>query len=444
MNEYFCRMPYKSMQYTLKCALTIFVFCETLLISGSAKPLLPHSNKKWVVVIDAGHGGKDPGCHGEKFKEKDIALAVSLKLGHYIEENDKNVTVVYTRITDEFIALNERADIANRNHADFFICVHCNASPDKSAFGSATYVMGLYKSQGNLEVSKRENSSVLYEKDYKKTYNGFDPNSPEGNILFSMYQNTYLAQSLDLSAKIQKEYVSKAERTDNGVKQAGFLVLWKTTMPSLLTEIGFLTNPKEEEYIGSAKGQSKIAECIFFALQQYIDEKEGFAFNAGDYNTASKPDSETVKDTISTSPDTSAKIANKSKEAGKSIKPFNGATQHSADDAKKDTVAGKIKESVKVLHTDTTAKNTAIKSSADTSQLIYKVQILVSSKSIPMHDARFKNVSGVEMYMDKGIYKYTTGHLNSKEDAIKLLTDLRNKGFKDAFVVAFKGKNRAK
>jgi len=427
------------MQYTAKCALIAFVFCETLLISGFSKPVFPYGKKKWVVVIDAGHGGKDPGCHGKRFKEKDVALSVALKLGKYLEENNKDVKVIYTRTTDVFIPLNERADIANRNHADFFICVHCNASRDKTAFGSATYVMGLYKSEGNLEVSKRENSSVLFEKDYKKTYDGFDPNSDEGNILFAMYQNMYLAQSLDLAAKIQKEYVNKAARTDNGVKQAGFLVLWKTAMPSLLTEIGFLTNPAEESYIGSQKGQNKIAQCLFYATQEYIDEKEGVTFNAKDFTfTADKQDTAT-EDTSNSTADTSSSI--NEGDTGKTnpvpvkqmeVKQPAPAAPGNAD---------KMKEAIKGLHADSARINTT-KYIDDSTKIVYKVQIASSSQPIAMDDSRFKDIPDVEMYFDKTTYKYTAGHLYKLDDATKLQNKLRDRGFKDAFLIAFKGKNR--
>jgi N-acetylmuramoyl-L-alanine amidase len=481
-------MPHKSIQYTVKCALLAFVFCETLLISATAKPLTPQITKKWVVVIDAGHGGKDPGCHGVKYNEKDVALAVALKLGHLLEANDDNVKVIYTRTTDVFIPLNERAEIANRNHADFFICVHCNASPDKTKYGAATYVMGLYKSEGNLEVSKRENSSVLYEKNYKQTYNGFDPNSDEGNILFAMYQNAYLAQSLDLSTKIQKEYSGQAGRTDNGVKQAGFLVLWKTTMPSLLTEIGFLTNPEEESFIGSQKGQNKIAQCLFFALQQYIDEKEGTTFNADDFKLApTKSDSIPVKSTTVETPDTSAKVAPIDTIKAVVVKPQPTPVKQIKATTPKD--ADKMKASLKILHPDTTANvaekqapdttthkaiksivdttankpikkspdltahktvkltvdsttHKSIKIAADSTKIIYKVQIVLSPKPLEMSDARFNNVQDVEMYIDKGMYKYTSGHFTTLDEAVRLQAKLRAQGFKDCFVVAFKGKNR--
>jgi len=488
MNEYFCRMLYKSMQYTAKCALVALVFCETLLITGYAKPLSSYSKKRWVIVIDAGHGGKDPGCHGLQFKEKDVALSVSLKLGRLLKENDPTVKVIYTRTTDEFIPLNERAEVANRNHADFFICVHCNASPDKTKFGSATYVMGLYKSEGNLEVAKRENSSVLYEKNYKQTYDGFDPNSPEGNIIFSMYQNMYLEQSLDLSAKIQKGY-SAAGRTDNGVKQAGFLVLWKTTMPSLLTEIGFLTDPDEEQYLGSQEGQNKTAESIFFAVEQYIDEKTDVAFNAKDFKLLSNhPDSLSSGDSTKVSPDTSSKKAHvDSVRTKNNLKSPPVSSQNHRTHLHKDTStsAAKIRESIKALHADSmtnasvisqkdttntilknrssstnaivknqkdstkivvknqsNATNAVVKNQTDSTGIIYKVQIVTSSTPLATDNPRFKGIQGVEMYVDKSIYKYTVGHFNNLDAAVQLQFQLRNKGFDGAFVVAFKGSNR--
>lgn len=420
----------KSIHYTVKRILLTFVFCETLLISAIATPSLQHQNKKWVIVIDAGHGGKDPGCHGLKYKEKDVALAVALKLGRLIEENDTNVKVIYTRSTDVFIPLNERAAIANRNHADFFICVHCNASPDKTKYGSATYVMGLYKSEGNLEVSKRENASILYEKDYKQTYGGFDPNSDEANILFAMYQNAYLAQSLDLAAKIQKEYSTLAKRTDNGVKQAGFLVLWKTSMPSLLTEMGFLTNPQEELYLGSQRGQTKIAESIFFALQQYIDEKEGVTYNASDFILPPlQPDSTRVDDTAVSSP---PQIAHRDSGTLHTEKPESNPGKIMPQNA------SNMKTSVKVLHPDSATANVM----SDTTQIVYKVQIASSPTPLPMDSAQFKNAPDIEMYMYDSKYKYTSGHFTLLEDAVKLQANLRAEGFKDAFIVAFKGKTR--
>lgn len=254
-----------------------FVLLGAILLASFAPYIKPEGKKFGIrtIVIDAGHGGKDPGCHGAVHNEKTVALNVALKLGKYIEENFKDVKVVYTRKTDIFVELGERAAIANRAKADLFICIHCNASPNKAAFGSETYVMGLHKTKGNLDVAKRENASILLEDDYKAKYDGFDPNSDEGAIIFTLYQNAYLEQSLNLASKIQHEFKSKAGRVDKGVKQAGFLVLWKTAMPSLLTEIGFLTNPEEEKFLGSDKGQDYIASALFRAFRSYKNEVEG-------------------------------------------------------------------------------------------------------------------------------------------------------------------------
>jgi N-acetylmuramoyl-L-alanine amidase len=239
-----------------------------------------------TVVIDAGHGGKDPGCHGNKYKEKDIALAVALKLGGYIEENMKDVKVVYTRKTDVFVDLQERAEIANRAKADLFICIHCNSACvrdkktrrdvcNEEAIGAETYVMGIKNEKGKLDVAKRENSAILLEDNYVKKYNGFDPNSDESYIIMSMFTDTYLSQSLNFAQKIQNQYATRVGRTDKGVKRASLWVLWRTYMPSVLTEIGFLTNPEEEQFLGSDRGQDYVASGIFRAFREYKDELEG-------------------------------------------------------------------------------------------------------------------------------------------------------------------------
>lgn len=216
--------------------------------------LLRLQDKVKTVCIDPGHGGNDPGCHGASVHEKNIALAIGLKLGKLIETHFPDVKVVYTRKTDIFIELHKRAEIANKADADLFICIHCNAGPE-AANGSETYALGLHKSEANLAVAKRENEAVLLEDDYKTHYEGFDVNSPEGSIIFSLYQNTYLNRSLSFAAKCQKYFGTDAARYNRGVKQAGFLVLWKTAMPAVLIETGFLTNRAEEKYLMDADNQ---------------------------------------------------------------------------------------------------------------------------------------------------------------------------------------------
>ncbi len=225
-----------------------------------------------TVVIDAGHGGKDPGALGKHSREKDITLAIALKLGHYIHQYMPDVKVVYTRKTDKFIPLYKRAEIANKNHADIFISIHCNSNTSSKPYGVETYVLGLHKNAANLAVAQKENAAILYE-DNPKEYDGFD-NSPESYIAMSLFQSPYLKESLDLATKIEQQVHNRAGRKARGVFQAGFLVLWRTTMPSVLIETGFLSNPKEEAYLLSKKGQTYIASAIFRAFRAYKTEFE--------------------------------------------------------------------------------------------------------------------------------------------------------------------------
>jgi N-acetylmuramoyl-L-alanine amidase len=227
-----------------------------------------------TVVIDAGHGGKDPGCVGQFIKEKDVALSVGLKLGALIQEYYPKVKIVYTRKDDTFIELHRRATIANGAKADLFISIHVNAA-SSAAFGAETYVLGLHRTKDNLAVAKRENAAVSLEADYKKIYDGFDPNSIEDNILIAMMQSAYLDQSLEFAGFVQKYLVNHSGRHDRGVRQAGFLVLVRTTMPSVLVELGFASNPEEEKYLGSKTGQEKLAEALFMAFADYKKHREG-------------------------------------------------------------------------------------------------------------------------------------------------------------------------
>ena len=236
----------------IKKVFCIFMIPSLLHVSANAQMKSDESGYKIkTIVLDAGHGGYDSGCRGKFSNEKDVTLAIALKAGEEIKKNFPDIKVVYTRTTDQFIELYERAEIADQNHADLFISFHCNANRNHDAYGTETWLMGLHKSDDNLEVSKRENDVVLLEDNYKQNYDGFDPNSPEGYIILSMNQNAHLDQSIDLASKIQDQFKSQG-RFNRGVKQAGFLVLWRTTMPSVLVETGFLTNPTEEKYLNSS------------------------------------------------------------------------------------------------------------------------------------------------------------------------------------------------
>lgn len=241
---------------------------------NSSVTFRPAEFKLETIVIDPGHGGKDPGTMGKKSKEKDVALKISLKLGAYIEKNYPNVKVIYTRKEDKYVALDERAEIANRNKAQLFICIHANSVPGAPAHGTETFVMGLHKDKGNFEVAKRENSVILMDENYEQRYEGFDPKSPESYILFTLSQSAYHESSLRFAQKVENQFKTKAGRVSRGVKQAGFLVLWRTAMPSVLIETGFLSQSKEESFLLSDEGQDMIASGIYRAFKEYKTEIE--------------------------------------------------------------------------------------------------------------------------------------------------------------------------
>jgi N-acetylmuramoyl-L-alanine amidase len=395
-----------------------------LIISSSFQP----ASKRYTlrkVVIDAGHGGHDTGCLGMSAKEKDIALSLALKLGKLIEENFADVKVIYTRKTDVFIELHQRAEIANNAKADLFICIHCNSAChyDKKARkvkcneesdGAETWVMGLHKSEANLEVAKRENEVVLMEKDYQKKYDGFDPNSPEANIIFSLYQDTYVDQSLKLASFVQDE-MKKAGRDSRGIKQAGFLVLYRTYMPGILIETGFLSNKAEEKFLSSAYGQEIMANSIFNAFKAYKNSVEyGEPEKASDTSNQSmkiqpKIDPLPVKDSAAKTKIDTASLYNP-----KSEKP-------------------KVADTVKV-NPDTAT----IKQQTNRSQYYFSVQLILSPTQLPANSERFKGIENTNEELDNGFYKYTVGHFSRFDEAVVIQNKMRQHGFKDCFIVGYK------
>ncbi len=344
-----------------------------------------------TVCIDAGHGGHDGGCQGPNSQEKHVALAIALKLGKHIEENFKDVKVVYTRKTDVYLKLYERAAVANRANADLFICIHANAAENKSALGTETFVMGLHKSEANLKVAKRENSAILMEDDYKTNYSDFDPNSPESYIVLTMTQNAFIDQSLSFAAKIQTQFTDRVGRKNRGVKQAGFLVLHQTSMPSVLIETGFLTNVEEEKFLVSNIGQDYMASAIYRAFKDYKKELE---LKQDDGVPSEEKPKEVVKE----------------KKAAIETKP----TSKKADKKKKKKKEPEVEKGVS-----------------------FKVQIATSSTNKELTPANFNGVEGVSMYQAGGLYRYTVGSEKSMSAANQLQMQLKVKGFKDAFIVAF-------
>tara|TARA_B100000941_G_scaffold73861_1_gene50246 strand:+ start:5516 stop:6664 length:1149 start_codon:yes stop_codon:yes gene_type:complete len=328
-----------------------------------------NNNKLKTIVIDPGHGGKDPGTLGTKRYskyEKDIALSVSLKLGNYISNSFPDIKVVFTRKEDVFLELNERTRIANKSNADIFISVHCDGFTNSKAYGASVFVMGMSKLKANLDVAMRENAAMYLEDNYKQKYDGFDPKSAESYIVFSLMQNTYLEQSLQLAEYVEEQFAYKANRKSRGVKQAPFYVISRTNMPSILVECGFLTNPKEEDYLQTDEGQNQIAMSIFEAVKNYkLSIESSFSLN----NIIDSND------------------INKSK------------------------------------------------NNLQLNKVIYKVQIATNLTSI-FNDKKFAGIK-VEEKLVNGIYKYYVGSNTDKRIVDEMKIDLKNNGFKDAFVVAF-------
>lgn len=430
-----------------------FLFLFSSFTAGTHK----HAYKIKTIVIDAGHGGHDSGCLGSSGKEKHVALDVALKLGKLIEEKFPDIKVIYTRKTDVFVELHERAEIANRSKADLFLCIHCNSGPP-SAFGVETFVMGLHKTDDNLSVARRENSSILLEKDYKQKYDGFDPNSPEANIIFSLYQNAFLAQSLKLAALIQNQSEEYAGRYNRGVKQAGFLVLYRTTMPSLLIETGFLTNRSEEKYLLSDKGQSTIATAVFRAFNEYkIDMEAG-----SEQQQAAVPKDDAPKNIPQVKPEekkivvpsetTTVKTPVKElKLEGDSL-----AAKHTEQDEIKFPVekpkekeeakalAEKPKEEIKIVteKPKEEIKVTPKSAEAKLPDLYYTIQLGAIPNESEAEMNKFNALKEVRTIKgDDGLIRVVHGTYYTYPKAVLEQGEARKKGFKDAFVTAYyKGK----
>ena len=335
------------------------------------------SNKIKTIVIDPGHGGKDSGTMGTKrFKiyEKHVALSVSLKLGKYISENFPDVEVIYTRNSDVFLELNERTEIANNANADLFISIHCDGFTNPKPSGASVFVMGMSKLKANMDVAMRENAAIYLEDNYQQKYDGFDPKSPESYIVFSLMQNTYLNQSLSFAEEVENQFSTRANRKSRGVKQAPFYVISRTNMPSILVECGFLTNPKEEEFLHSDIGQDYIASAIFRAFRSYKESIE-----IEDTKTSQK---EVKNDSI---------FISKNEDISEEI--FNEP------------------------------------------QLLFKVQIGTFLKSM-LNQKQFIELDAEEIKVN-GTYKYYVSSGKDKQKAEKLKIYLQDIGFKGAFLVAF-------
>jgi len=334
----------------------------------------PEVSKIRTVVIDPGHGGNDPGAVYANAREKDIVLDISLKLGNYIKSAFPDVKVIYTREKDVFVPLYQRADIANKNHADLFISVHVNAVSRGSAQGTETFILGMHRTSDNLEVAKKENSVILLEADYKTKYEGFDPNSPESYIMFELVQDEYMELSAMLASAVQDQFRERVNRIDRSVKQAGFLVLRQVAMPGILVEAGFLSHPAERSFLMSENGRDYLASAIFRAFRDYkkkVEAKSSFLVVTG--------------------------------------------------------------EGTKNINTH----QTLIDNEPSGNPVVFSVQIASLSKPLETNAANFKGENDIFMKQDNKVYKYFSGKFISADQAREEQKRLRKK-FNGAFVVAFK------
>ena len=374
--------------------ISIFRFC-CLLAVVLCMPVQV-SSKDFTVVIDAGHGGHDPGAIGKISREKNINLNVALRLGKKIEAGCKDVKVVYTRKKDVFVPLDRRAEIANEAKADLFISIHTNAvAKGNAASGTETYTLGLARLESNLEVAKRENSVILIENDYKQRYAGFNPNSSESYIMFEFIQDKHMEQSVSLAKLVQGQFRNYAKRVDRGVYQAGFLVLRATTMPSILIELGYISNQAEERYLNSEDGIDKLAEGIYRAFKNYKaqhHERPMLAVAGGSSNTKIEEPDENEEDTSIPQEVSKKQLAK-------------------ADVRTSESVAGAVP--------------------------VFKVQILTASRPLKKDDARLKGLKTVDYYKENGIYKYTYGESTDYNKILRMKREVATK-FKDAFVIAFR------
>lgn len=348
---------------------------------------LPFTGTLWAqerpftVIIDPGHGGKDPGAVGATSKEKEIVLSVGVKLGRMIEKGHPDVKVLYTRDEDRFVELNKRAEIANKAKGDLFISIHCNAVDRRrtSPRGVETFVLGLHRSKDNLDVAKAENAVIMYEEDYSVKYEGFNPNEPESYIIFEFMANEFLDQSVRFATMVQNQLVSNSKRENRDVRQAGFLVLREVAMPSILIELGYISHRQEESYLKSESGQTSLATSIYNAFHQYKREYD-----------------------------------------------------------KKSHVFGSTGNSTQLPEESTAPDQGVIPGAKE-----YRVQFLTSSRKYENGASVFKGLHPVDVYKEGTIYKYTFGSTTSQEESQRRLREVRKK-FKDAFIVEFIDGKRVK
>ncbi len=371
------------------------------------------ADKRFTLVIDAGHGGHDSGAKGAFSYEKNINLNVALAFGRYVERNCPDVKVVYTRKTDVFIPLHKRADIANKNKADVFISIHTNALPaGHIARGLETYTMGMRRSDEKLSAAKRENSVIMIEKDYKEHYEGYDPNSPESTIMFEFIHDRNMSKSVELAKYVQNSVCSTAGRQNKGVKQDVFLVLRETSMPACLIELGFITTPDEERFLNDKDNIDKMAKGIYQAFVKYKEK-----YNKGFTVPYSSPKDNTI-DIPSIVPDETKEPEKEKRQTRRRVETPRAEEQKPADE-----VAEKEKN--------------ADAADEPSDKPVFKIQIFASSRTLRPGSSQFKGLDNVDSYKEGDWVKYTYGSSTDYNEIYRLRKTILDK-FPEAFIIAFK------
>lgn len=394
-----------------------FLVCQcSIVLSGLflSSQIYAQENR-FTVVLDAGHGGHDPGAIGSFSKEKDINLGVVLSLGEMIEKSFDNVKVVYTRKTDKYLTLQERADIVNNNHANLFICIHTNSAKSSSAYGAETFTLGLAKTQANLDVAMRENSVILLEDDYKSKYKGFDPNSVDSYIMFEFMQDSYIDKSIEFSSSVQKQFVNHCRRFDRGVRQAGFWVLHRSACPSVLVELGFISNAAEERYLSSSVGQKEMSSAIF---NSFVDFKRNHDKKSG-LQPSYVVKKESAKSAVVEEPKQEAEVAT------------------SKPDVEKNNVSSDKKSNETVKAEDTKQTNVDIIEKS-LQKPVFKVQLFATTKVLKPSSTEFKGVKNAEYFTEGNYNKYTVGAETDYKKIEQIRKDVLSK-FPQAFIIAFVG-----
>ena len=381
------------------------------------------ANKRFTLVIDPGHGGHDAGALGAISKEKNINLAVALRFGKYVEQNLPEVRVIYTRKTDVFIPLNERANIANRANADLFISVHTNALPaGKVARGFETYTLGMHRAKDNLDVAMRENSVISMEKDYQQRYQGFDPRSSESYIIFEFIQGKNMERSVELARMIQRGVCDGANRPDKGVHQAGFLVLRETSMPGCLIELGFITTPDEERLLNNDSRVDDIARGIYEAFAKYknkYDRSVSVPYRAKDSEDVNLP-----KIVPDQEPAPKTRVVTRGKQPKRE--------EATPEQPKREVKKQEPKKDVKKQETRKEVKKAEV---ADAP--VFKLQIFVGSRNLRKGDAHFKGETDYDSFQEGNLVKYTLGASTNYNEIYRLRKEKLDK-FPEAFIIAFK------